>query len=260
MKKYVFIILLCIVIVLSAHIPFTYITPNYSISKEAIGYNLSKGFMGLKVYVVMKRLNIETDYIKYDDELESAVKTFQQTNNLEVTGIVDLTTWKALGFSEEQWYDLEYHVTPCLVSEESTYEERIQAMITTAKSYIGTLFVDGASGDIGEGVDCSGLMMQVMYSAGIDPKPISPIRHSYPKYEYESYSLWAHNNIRHYPYYNRLPGDLVFFCNDKGRVNHVGIYIGNNQIIEATRKYGVKITSIKDTSKIKCVGRIIKAE
>lgn len=260
MKKYIIIGVLCAAILLTAYIPFTYLEPNYHIQKNPTGYNLSKGFMGLKVYKVMRRLNISDTYIRYDEEVEEAVKTFQRENNIEETGIVDLNTWIALGFTNEQWYDLECYISECKIDENSSYEERIQVMIDTAISYLGTEFVDGASGRAGSGIDCSGLIMQIMYSVGLDPEPISPLRHSQPEYEYESYSLWLHDNIKHYPYFSRKPGDLVFYHDSKGKVNHVGLYIGNDEMIEATREEGVKLTKITSTKNIKCVGRMIKAE
>lgn len=256
-KRIILLICLCILLI-TIHVPFTYIKPNYHIVIEPVGYSLSKGFMGLKVQAVMNKLQIESKETKYNDQMILAVKEFQKDHHLKANGIVDLTTWLALGFTKDDWYELEYYISDCLVNENSSYEERIEAMITTAKSYLKTPFVDGASGRPLQGVDCSGLIMQVLYSVGIDPTPISPIRHAYPEYEYESYSLWTHKNIKHYPYENVLKGDLVFFCNKNGRVNHIGLYIGNQQIIEATRQYGVKITTIHSTDNIKCVGRVIE--
>lgn len=43
------------------------------------------------------------------------------------------------------------------------------------------------------------------------------------------------------------PGDLVFFNTDKpGNINHVGIYLGNNSFIHASRTLGITITSLDD--------------
>ena len=40
------------------------------------------------------------------------------------------------------------------------------------------------------------------------------------------------------------PGDLVFYSNSGGRINHVGIYIGNGQIVNAaSRRSGIKISN-----------------
>ena len=40
------------------------------------------------------------------------------------------------------------------------------------------------------------------------------------------------------------PGDLVFYANSKGTINHVGIYIGNGQIVNAaSRRSGIKIST-----------------
>ena len=40
------------------------------------------------------------------------------------------------------------------------------------------------------------------------------------------------------------PGDIVFYANSKGTINHVGIYIGNGQIVNAaSRRSGIKIST-----------------
>ena len=260
MKK---IILLIIIIFLIPIIkPFEYIEPNYNIQLKPIGYSLDKGYIGLKVYEIKKKLNLPLEDITYDQETINAVKKFQQNNHLADTGIVDLRTWIALELNEEDWYNLEVFIYPCQVNEYSSYQERISALTTTAYRYLGTRYIVGASGKVGSGVDCSGLIMQIMYSAGLDPKPISPLRHVLKEYEYESYSLWKHENIKHYSYKDVLVGDLVFFKNKRGRVNHVGIYVGNNQVIEATTKRGVVLNTLtkERIKKIKCIGRLIEVE
>lgn len=40
------------------------------------------------------------------------------------------------------------------------------------------------------------------------------------------------------------PGDLIFYANSAGTVNHVAIYIGNGQIVHAaSRRSGIKIST-----------------
>ena len=105
-------------------------------------------------------------------------------------------------------------------------------MIDTAYSYLNTEYIIGASGKPGTGVDCSGLVMQALYSAGIDPDPVSPIRHSKPGYEYESRNLW-NLPMKHVSYSERQRGDLIFYKNSSGTIIHVAIYLGNDKVIES---------------------------
>lgn len=258
-KLILIVILISISLLLYQFFNFSYITPNYHIHIDSIGYNLSKGYMGLKVYEVKKKLNLSLENAKYDDETFYAVKEFQKENSLNSTGIVDLNTWLKLGLSKNDWLDLECYITPCQVNEKSSRNERIETMIKTAKEYIGTKYIVGASGKPKSGVDCSGLIIQVMYSIGLDPEPISPLRHVQPEYEYESYSLWKHKHIKHYSFEDRKKGDLIFFKNKNGRVNHIGLYIGNDQVIEATGNKGVITNTLtpKRIQQIKCMGRLL---
>ena len=40
------------------------------------------------------------------------------------------------------------------------------------------------------------------------------------------------------------PGDLIFYTNSSGTVNHVAMYIGNGQVVHAaSTKSGIKISS-----------------
>lgn len=200
------------------------------------GYNLSIGYEGLKTARVVgffggNYTGMGGAY--YSQSLANKVRTFQQNNGLPVTGVVDLATWRAMGYSEYDWYNLGAYVSPILVNRNSTRSDHIEAMISTARTYLGTKYVIGASGAPGTGVDCSGLVMQALYGAGIDCSPINPVRHAHPGYEYESANMWASPKFKHVDYSERQRGDLIFYQNASGSVNHVAIYLGNNQVVES---------------------------
>ena len=75
------------------------------------GYELSSGYEGLKVAYVIKKLGVNHGkYIgmatpaRYGPQTRQSVIDFQKAHGLKVDGIVGLKTWKALGFSESDWY------------------------------------------------------------------------------------------------------------------------------------------------------------
>lgn len=207
-----------------------------SIALGGGGYSLSEGYEGLKTARVVGYFG--GDYTGmggayYSRALANKVRTFQQNHRLPVTGTVDLATWRAMGYSEYDWYHLGAYVSPIRVNRNSTRSDHIEAMIGTARTYLGTKYVIGASGAPGTGVDCSGLVMQAFYGAGLDCSPINPVRHAHPGYEYESANLWASPKLKHVAYSERQRGDLIFYQNAGGSVNHVAIYLGGGQVIES---------------------------
>ncbi len=204
-------------------------------------YDLTYNFEGLKVAWVIKRLKVNYgNYVgmgtkaEYTYAVAAAVKNFQKNNNLEQTGIVNLETWLAMGYSEDEWYHLGTYVSPLRTNAMSTREDHIEAMIATAYEYLDTPYVVGASGAPGLGLDCSGLAMQALYGAGIDMETITPVTHSYPGHEYESANMWLSPKFKHVPYSERQRGDLIFYQDGYGNIIHVAIYLGNNQVIEST--------------------------
>lgn len=217
--------------------------PQYYQIKDSIllsggGYNLDIGYEGLKVAWVKKALGMGDSVglygALYTNTVASRVKTFQRQAGLPQTGVVDIFTWKAMGYSEEDWFNLGAYVSPVRVNSKSTRSDHIEAMIARAYDYLGTSYIIGASGAPGTGVDCSGLAMQALYAAGIDMSPINPVRHSRPGYEYESANMWASPKFKHVSLAERQRGDLIFYQNSRGTVIHVAIYLGNDQVIEST--------------------------
>ena len=220
--------------------PSQYYQIQDSISLSGGGYNLSIGYEGLKVAYVMRALGMgqgvgmpASGGAYYSVTVANRVKAFQSGCGLPATGIVDIYTWKALGYSESDWYNLGAYVSPLRINKDSTRSDCIEAMIQTAYGYLGTDYIVGAAGAPGTGIDCSGLVMQALYGAGIDMSPINPIRHSYPGYEYESRNIFSSPKLKTVSYGERQRGDLIFYSNGNGVIIHVAIYLGNNQVIEA---------------------------
>lgn len=211
--------------------PPGYIQIKDSITVPSVQRDLIKGTMGLRVAKVQRRLGMGYQWEIVGFQTMSKVMAFQKSKGLKATGIVDLATWKKLGFSESEWYSLDTYVTPVKTNKNSTREDLIEQMIATAKSYLGTEYVVGAAGVPGSGIDCSGLVMQALYSIGIDPAPVSVTRHTQPGYEYESRNLWNLPTLKTVSTPQR--GDLVFYKNSSGTIIHVAIYLGNDKVIES---------------------------
>lgn len=138
-----------------------------------------------------------------------------------------------MGFSETSWSRPGAYVSPIQVNPSSTKKEHIEAMIRTAKKYLGSDYVVGASGKPSQGADCSGLVMQGLYAAGVDPYPVSCVRHSKAGYEYESRNLWTNKKFKSIPYTKKQRGDLIFYKGRGGAIIHVAIYLGNGKVIES---------------------------
>ena len=103
-----------------------------------------------------------------------------------------------------------------------------QSIVNTAKRYLGVRYVWGGTSP--KGFDCSGLVQYVCKQNGISVSRTSAAQFGNGKAVNKS---------------DLQPGDLVFFAKN-GRVHHVGIYIGNGQMIHAPQTGDVvKIASME---------------
>ncbi len=100
-------------------------------------------------------------------------------------------------------------------------------VINYACQFIGNPYVWGGT-SLTRGADCSGFVLSVMAHFGISlPRTSASQAKCGTKVTSDQMK----------------PGDLVFYANSGGRVNHVGIYIGNGQIVNAaSRRSGIKIS------------------
>ena len=98
----------------------------------------------------------------------------------------------------------------------------------TAIKYIGGSYVWGGN-TLGSGVDCSGFVQQIFKLYGVNLPRVSR--------EQAKTGVAVSST-------NKKVGDLVFYANSNGVIDHVAIYIGNNQVVHAaSTKAGIKISN-----------------
>lgn len=101
-------------------------------------------------------------------------------------------------------------------------------LVQYAKQFVGNRYVWGGT-SLTKGIDCSGFTMQIYKRYGI-----SLPHHAASQANYGTRVTAA--TIR--------PGDLVFYSKG-GRINHVGIYIGNGQVLHASSpRTGIRISNM----------------
>lgn len=109
------------------------------------------------------------------------------------------------------------------------YKTKNNKIINYAKSFLGIPYLWG--GETNEGIDCSSYVRAVYKYKGVFLPRTS--RQQYNDSRFVSVST-----------YNLMPMDLLFFRNEQ-KINHVGIYLGNNRFIHAAKKNGfVKIDTL----------------
>ena len=193
---------------------------------------LTPGMNGIKVRLVQRRLGMGSRWETMDAATVAAVKAFQTNHSLRRrNGVVGARTWRAMGFQEGFCFD-RWQATPALPRRAGS-AKRIRVMLAFANRYRGAEYVWGGAGRPRYGVDCSGLVLQSLYRAGLDPQPVSIDKHVLPDYRTSS-ELYHHPRLRHVPRAHMRRGDLIFYTkNSTGQINHVALYLGGDLMLEA---------------------------
>nr|WP_246241932.1 NlpC/P60 family protein [Flexivirga aerilata] len=172
------------------------------------------GSTGSLVSVAQQRLGgLNVDGVFGVDTL-SKVKAFQSSKGLVADGIVGTATWSALGGYPCGTNTPTPPTTPAPPTTTPPADAGLSAVVSIARKYLGVPYVWGGSSP-SQGFDCSGLTSYVYKQAGLSIPRTASQQQRYMK---------ATTNPQ--------PGDLVFFGYP---AYHVGIYIGNNQMIAAPK-------------------------
>ncbi len=210
------------------------------------GWVLRVGSAGHKVKALHQALGYpDSAWEVYDEQIRQIVQQKQAALGLAATGQVNRATWRALGV-KGRWRMDAFNQTPRTTAQ-STRKQRVQVMVETARRYLGSEYVWGGAGTPRRGVDCSGLMLQVMYAAGLHPTGVSLRLHQTTDYSTTD-ALLADRGLRHIRLNQVRRGDLVFFTSNRtGRVNHVALALGKHRVIEAVEPV-VRIGPLADRS------------
>ena len=126
----------------------------------------------------------------------------------------------------------------------------IKEMVNEAKRFVGLPYLHGGSSSYG--MDCSGFVQFLFRQVGVNLP-----RNSYVQAKSDLLKTVDMANLQ--------PGDLLFFNaklkaqQEKGSINHVGIYLGDNEFIHSStlnfdkNRAGVQISKLSDLWKGKLV-------
>jgi len=149
----------------------------------------------------------------------------QQKEQAQQQVVNNLTAQQRAAYQAQQTKN---NVPPPTAVQQGQASDRAMIVVNYALKQYGKRYVFGTAGP--NTFDCSGLTMAAYAKVGIAlPHGAAP---------QAKYGRAVSRN-------DLLPGDLVFFYNP---IKHVGIYIGNGQVIHAsTPSTGVKISAVMST-------------
>lgn len=197
------------------------ITQSILYSDDAKPYTLLQGTEGNDVDMLQSRL-MELGYLDkatgyYGTETIDAVKRFQEVNDIGVDGKTGQIT-----------LDLIYS-SDAIQSPEMQEQERrrgnINNFLEAARDQLGKPYVWGAAGP--NSFDCSGLVTYCLRQAGSTTGRLNA-------QGFSENSRWE--NIKSMD--DMEIGDLIFYSGRGKRVGHVGIYIGDGMMIDASSANG----------------------
>ena len=191
----------------------------------------------------------QTDGLNVRDaaDTQSAVMT-QVLKGEELDFVEDLGDWVKIDLDGEDAYVAKEYVTvedtlkTAITMTELLYGEGVSDvrvdLVEYAKQFVGNPYVWGGT-SLTKGADCSGFVMSVFKKYGVK------LSHSSRAQANEGTKISTAD---------LLPGDLIFYANSSGTINHVAIYIGGGRVVHASNpKTGITISKYNYRTPKKCV-------
>ncbi len=201
--------------------------------------------------VVVAIANTDGLNIREQPSTDSAVLT-QVLKGEELEYVETVDGWVKVSidgedaYVSEEYVNVEEKLDTAITMTELLYGEGVSDvrvdLVEYAKQFVGNPYVWGGT-SLTKGADCSGFVLSVFKKYGIT------LSHSSRAQANEGTKI-STSELK--------PGDLVFYGNSKGTINHVAIYIGGGQVIHASSpKTGIKISKYNYRTPVKAV-RVIQ--
>ena len=181
-------------------------------------------------------VNTETLNVRAEKSTEAAV--LSQVGNSEAftvnsvaDGWVEISVDDSVGYISQDYVTLAQALPTAKTIEQVKYGDGVSdvraSVVSYALQFVGNRYVWGGT-SLEKGVDCSGFTMRILGKYGISLPHSSRAQPSYGTKISAS---------------EAKPGDL-FFYGSGSSISHVGIYIGNGQIVHASNaRTGIKISN-----------------
>lgn len=194
-------------------------------------------------------VNTETLNVRAEKSTEAAV--LSQVGNSEAftvnsvaDGWVEISVDDSVGYISQDYVTLAQALPTAKTIEQVKYGDGVSdvraSVVSYALQFVGNRYVWGGT-SLEKGVDCSGFTMRILGKYGISLPHSSKAQPSYGTKISAS---------------EAKPGDLFFYGSGRS-ISHVGIYIGNGQIVHASNKRdGIKVSNAYYRNPI-CVARYL---
>lgn len=199
--------------------------------------------------LVRKMVIADTDGLRVRDEanVNSAVMT-QILKGEELEYVETLDGWfkvyvdSEVGYVSAEFAHVEENLSTAVTMTELLYgmgvsDVRVE-LCEYAKQFVGNPYVWGGT-SLTKGADCSGFVLSVYKKFGV---------------KLPHYSVSQSNSGTKISRDELQAGDLIFYADSSGTINHVAIYLGNDQVIHASNpKSGIKISKYNYRTPVKYV-------
>lgn len=201
-----------------------------------ISYNGTTGWVSGQ-YITVSSAPTQTGTVNVSASSSLYVRSAANTS-ASIIGKLSSGAQVSILSSSNGWYQISFNGTAGWVSGQyialsSVSTDKAQIVVSAANSAVGVRYV--FAGASLSGMDCSGLVVYSYAKAGI----------TLPHSSAQQATLGTAVSKA-----NLKPGDLVFFDTNGGLndINHVGIYIGNNDFVSAQSGAGyVKVASLSNS-------------